>query len=399
MKVASDVVPDNVPPARDVLEQLERMLGARRFKAAAFQKKFLTHVVHRALEGQKSTEDSIGRALIPGFKKDEDTKVRVTAITLRRNLRKYFEREGSDDPVRIFIPDPPEDRSLRAPEGEAYTPKFSYHPFQAVSFKFKVGQALRSQDSVGALSRAIHNFSEVLELSPEHLGAALGMVEAWCSAIYWLENSDEYGWLDKIANEAAKVLYKVKERASKHWKLHAIHGFLCLEMDALDLAKAPFEQAFSLSRASTESYPPYLRFLARSGERERALRLAQQYLEERLGNANAYVEYADVALWAGQMEEASKTLEIALKVCGESGLVHHRLFFIRLLQRRFDEAIVHHDWMAQLLDSVACESTNDSARRLIETWPEEERQTLHELALRHERRRQAISSALESTKE
>jgi len=390
----------NKPSASEINEQLQRMLSTKRFKNAPVQSEFLSISVDRTLQGKKVPEHVVAKALFPGKGVEEDaTNVRVTAINLRKRLNEYFEAEGSDDPVRIFLPEPPQDRKDRPPEGESYQALFTYHPFQAVSFQFKVAKALHAQDSVGSLSSAIHKFNEVLELAPEHLGAALGMVESWCSAIYWLKNSDENGQLDEIACEAVKLLHKIEPRASKHWKWHAVHGFLFLEMDLLDRAGEAFQKAVSLSCAATESYPPYMRFLARSGERGRALWLGQRYLEGRLENANAYVEYADVALWAGQMEEASKILEIALQVCGESGLVHHRLFFIRLLQRRFDEAIVHHEWIAQLLDSVACESTNDSARKIIEAWPEEERQRLHELALRQERRRLAISSALESTKE
>jgi hypothetical protein len=180
---------DTRPSRPEIEEQLERMCSAKRFRNATNQSDFLAVVVNRALQGKKTPGHVIAKALFPlKFLKDESTDVRVTAGNLRGSLKKYFDGEGSDDPVRIFLPDPPEDKSVRPAEGEAYTPLFSYHPFQAVSFQYRLAEALLSKDSVGRTKDALHKFGEVLDLAPHHVGAALGMSEAWCCLLHWLKS-------------------------------------------------------------------------------------------------------------------------------------------------------------------------------------------------------------------
>lgn len=387
------------PSDTEVKNQLRHMLSAKRFKNAPSRSRFLALVVKYALQGKLISEDVVGKALLGRkFKKDESTDVRVTAKNLRKTLTQYYELEGKDDPVRISLPNPPKDKSISFAANEAYRPHFSYHPLNAVNFQYKIAEVLYSQNSLHSTSAAIQNFVGVLDLAPEHLGAALGSVEAWCSLIYWLRDSDDGGWLEKISAEAATLLERIRSRATHLWRFHAVFGYLFLEMNQLELAKQEFLQALSINRVNTESYPPYLRFLARFGERELGSRLAQRYIETNLGERQAYIEFADILICVGCVDEAITMLGIAHQMFGDFGLLHHRLFLIRLTQKRFQEAIAHQDWMRSLLDPVACEASLNTARKVVDSWPEEDRKELKRLATIQDQRDKAISRVLKASK-
>jgi tetratricopeptide (TPR) repeat protein len=360
---------DARPSDSEIKEQMKRMLLAKRFRNAVKQASFLAIVVERALAGEGTPERVLAKKLFPHKSAEEDaTHVRVTAGNLRSSLGKYYEAEGADDPVRIMLPDPPEDKSLRPAEGEAYRPIFIYHPFQAVSFQYKLGEVFLSRD----LQAAVDRFRDVIALAPGHVGAGLGLVEAWCSVLFWLRAIGDVALVDEISKEGLSLLDRLRAHSPKFWKVHALAGFLLTETGRLDRAKEAFSEALSLSRTSTESYPPYLFYLAKSGNTKRGCRLAERYLELRLSDANAYIVYADVLLLAGQTENAAKVLETALQIHGDIGLAHHRLFLRRMDERRFDDAIMHFGRMIPLIDPLALEVTAGFVEKSIEAWPDEE---------------------------
>lgn len=116
------------PTSIEIKSQLEHMLAGKRFKTAWSQAEFLELAVRRALEGKKTPGHIVAKTLFKEkFRKDESTDVRATANHLRATLKKYYTGEGHGDLVCIALPEPPEDKSIKLPEGEAYTPLFSYN--------------------------------------------------------------------------------------------------------------------------------------------------------------------------------------------------------------------------------------------------------------------------------
>jgi TolB-like protein/cytochrome c-type biogenesis protein CcmH/NrfG len=104
-----------------VREQLERVLSSRHFSRNERLSRFLRFVVERHLEGRDSElKESVIAIEVFGRKADYDPKedaiVRTEAIRLRARLSKYYEGEGSRDPVIIELPKGGYTPSFRRPE-------------------------------------------------------------------------------------------------------------------------------------------------------------------------------------------------------------------------------------------------------------------------------------------
>ena len=123
---------DLSPTPSEIREQLARMVASARFRNAFNQSAFLKLVVERALQGKKTSGHVIAKVLFgEKFSKGESTDVRVTATNLRKTLKRYYATEGSEDLTIIALPNPPEDKSVKLTEGQAYTPGFSYNNHHA----------------------------------------------------------------------------------------------------------------------------------------------------------------------------------------------------------------------------------------------------------------------------
>lgn len=156
------------------------MLAAIRFQNATNPADFLKLVVDRALQGIKTPGKFIADTLFPY--KDE-INVRATASNLRRTLKEYYSREGHEDLVVIALPDPPKDKSVKLPEGEAYRPRFSYNPNHAVAEAIRLGDYHLSRATHADLNYAIEYFFKALEIAPGNLRASIGVAEALCYSL------------------------------------------------------------------------------------------------------------------------------------------------------------------------------------------------------------------------
>jgi len=112
-----------------VREQLERVLSSRDFSRNERLSRFLRFVVERYLEGKDSElKESVIAIEVFGRKADYDPKedaiVRTEAMRLRARLSKYYDGEGSRDPVIIELPKGGYTPSFRRPEA-AEPPKAS----------------------------------------------------------------------------------------------------------------------------------------------------------------------------------------------------------------------------------------------------------------------------------
>ncbi len=117
----------NPPKRTDVIIQIERILSSPDFLATERIRRFLSYVVHEAIDGRKQrlkgytiAVEVLGRS--PDFDLQNDPVVRIEAGRLRRSLERYYLKAGRADCVLIDIP-----------KG-TYAPEFSWiqAPFDAL---------------------------------------------------------------------------------------------------------------------------------------------------------------------------------------------------------------------------------------------------------------------------
>jgi serine/threonine-protein kinase len=96
-------------PAAAVGEQLARIVDSPRFVSSARLRRFLTHIVNRAIGGDLDSLKEFSVAMEVFDRTSEydpsiDAIVRVEARRLRAKLKEYYEGPGSNDPVLIGRP-------------------------------------------------------------------------------------------------------------------------------------------------------------------------------------------------------------------------------------------------------------------------------------------------------
>lgn len=361
------------PTPTEIKNQLECMLASKRFRNAPNQRDFLALAVNRALQGKKTPGHIVAKTLFKDkFVKDESLDVRVTASNLRATLKKYYVDEGHADLVHIALPDPPKDKSIKLPEGEAYAPIFSYNSTHPVSKEYKLGMYYLSRGMWDDYTKAQDHFKAVIRLAPQHIGSYIGLAEAFVGSLHWSREFDSQEDIDETAMQAAQLLDWVYERASGFWRLHAAGAFMLKEQGRyLDDAKAEFEVALRLDRTSTEDYPPYFFFLVRVGEKSEAIRLARQHLERYPDSMAAHMTCASVLMKADQVLEAKAVLKKALAIDRGYYAVHFWLALITLAQRRPKEVLGHIMQVKLLADDMTYNFVLRWCWQLIERLPKE----------------------------
>jgi hypothetical protein len=94
---------------RQVLDQLERILGSPPFRSSKRCSDLLSHVVHASCEGQLDflKERTLGVAVFdrhPEYDTNQDPIVRNTAGQVRKRLAQYYCELGRDQELRIDLP-------------------------------------------------------------------------------------------------------------------------------------------------------------------------------------------------------------------------------------------------------------------------------------------------------
>ena len=356
------------------------MLASVRFRSAKTQSDFLEHVVKRALHGKKTSEANLGKKLLGSkYIKDESTHVRVAAGKLRLALKRYYAREGREDLVIIALRDPSEDKTVRPPEGEAYTPTFRYNPAHSVGKEYQLGMYYLSRGMWEDHKKAMDHFVAVLRMAPEHIGASIGLCEAYCGTFYWDREFLSATDVDELVMQAAGFLDRVDARARRFWRLHAAGGYMMVtgaavkawEQSSLEDAKTTFDTALKLDRASTENYPPYFDFLIHVKNSAEAVRLVRQYLDARPGDMAAHTTCARILLSAGEVLEANEVLQKALTIDRGYYAVHFYLALIAVARRRPEEMVMHILQLQLLADDVTYRTALRWAGKLAEQWPQD----------------------------
>src|SRR5688500_3591408 len=109
MMYVTGTLPGSKVQTEVVQHQLRRILDSRTFARAGRQARFLDYVVGKTSDGLAGElkEYVIAREVFErpdSYDPQIDSVVRVEASKLRTRLQKYYETEGSSDPIRIEIP-------------------------------------------------------------------------------------------------------------------------------------------------------------------------------------------------------------------------------------------------------------------------------------------------------
>lgn len=350
---------DGRPSESEIEEQLQRMLASDRFRVAEKRSEFLEFVVRRAKEEKMSPGSTIARKLFPdkvwkrpdGKIKVEGHDVRQTANNLRDSLRKYYAHEGREDPVIISLPEPPEDRTVKLAEGEAYTPRFAYGAFHPVSRELRLGDHFHRRGTVEDGRIALRHFAKALTICPDHVDAAIGVIETWCGLLAHHEKPDEDSWAEVLV-KAERVLDAAWARGSKNWRLYAVVGNRYYYAGGSRMSKAAefFAKARTLDPIRTESYEPYIRCLIALGEVNEALALSKRYLDAHEEDSRAYVNYVLALSAAKRYGEIEAVLNRAVAIDKSNTFVQYYMAQLRIWQNRPDEALAHIELMKSLLD-------------------------------------------------
>jgi hypothetical protein len=98
------------PIARDdIFYQLEHMLASPDFHATPQQIALLKYVVNQSLESnvREIKENTIAAEVFgrgPDYDRSIDPIVGIQTDILRRVIKRYYQKAGKDDPIRIDIP-------------------------------------------------------------------------------------------------------------------------------------------------------------------------------------------------------------------------------------------------------------------------------------------------------
>lgn len=350
---------DGRPSESEIEDQLQRMLASDRFRVAEKRSEFLEFVVRRAKEGKKSPGSTIAQALFPdkvwirpnGTIKVESHDVRETAKNLRKTLKLYYAEEGREDRVIVSLPEPSEDRTVKLADGEAYTPRFSYGAFHPVSRELRLGSHFHRRGTVEDERTALRHFAKALAICPDHIDAAIGVIEAWCGLLANHEKPDAKAW-DGVLLKAEKVLDAAWMRGSKNWRLYAVVGNRFYYAGGSWVKKAAqfFAKAKALDPIRTESYEPYIRCLIDLGNVNEALALSKRYLDAHEEDSRAYVNYVLALAAAKRYGEIEAVLDRAVAIDRSDTFVQYYLAQLRIRQKRRKEAFAHIELMKLLLD-------------------------------------------------
>jgi tetratricopeptide (TPR) repeat protein len=235
--------------------------------------------------------------------------------------------------------------------------------------------------------KAREHFVAVLKLAQEHIGASIGLCEAYCGTLYWEREFISAADVDELVIQAAGFLDRVDTQSRGAWRLHAAGGYMLVtgaavkewEKDNLQKAQLAFEQALKLDRASTETYLPYFDFLSKVGKDEEAVQLAKRYLDARPDDMAAHTACARTLIQANRVLEAKEVLKRALAIDRGYYAVHFYLALVTLAQRRPEEILGHLVLVKLLADDLTYRTLLRWCGKVAEQWPPELQKKWHKV--------------------
>jgi tetratricopeptide (TPR) repeat protein len=125
-------------------------------------------------------------------------------------------------------------------------------------------------------------------------------------------------------------------------KVHMNLGILRARQKQWEQADKEFETANRLAPGELMILSAYADYLVSRGQREKAVRLVQQFVQANLDNAQAHVKLATLKLNSKDMSAAQKELERAIQIDPKNVLAHVRLGGIYEAQNEAEAAIAQY---------------------------------------------------------
>jgi tetratricopeptide (TPR) repeat protein len=352
------IATDFPPTTYEIVGQMRVILASPRFRKAGVPSAFLALTVRRAIKGQQTLGKHVAEALY----REKSTKgkvgdVRVAALNLRKLLRQFYEKEGKYEPVVIKFPEPPEDKTIKLSEGEAYTPLFSHNP-ENDPLPLRQGFAALERWTYRGLKQAFWIFSGLLGKKPHSLGAALGLVESMCKFA-------ERGWVNPLLMDQYEPCQRLLEKFASigwdHWRYWAVSAYShqLRGKSGEEDARRLYAEAIQLDCEAVQGYIPYIDFLLSTGEIDDSLGLAITYLYSHADNVNAYSLYGQALFRAKDWEQARRYLFAALNLDPNNYLAYETLILMLLSQRKFAESVTYLQRLQHLCDTESYEKLVD----------------------------------------
>jgi len=157
------------PPDHLIRKCLSKILE-KRLKKAPLQQRLLTKVVELALDGKwhEIKGETISEAAFGGRPKPNDSRVRSLFRHLRKNLRKYYNNEGSTDTMVIEIP-----KGSCAPEFRWALPPGGADTFKRLPKQESSPRSLKHFDDKGQSVQSDLLFLKTWEVSGPHLATSI----------------------------------------------------------------------------------------------------------------------------------------------------------------------------------------------------------------------------------
>jgi hypothetical protein len=292
----------------EVRLQLAAMLSKPRFRNATNQGDVLKFMVEAALKGKMIVEDDIGYALFPKYRSYESTDVRVTISSLRKSLQKYYEEEGVQEWIKITLPAPSKDKSLKLPPGEAYRPIISQNPRHPASVQFRIGETLSRRGDGFDLEPAIAAYTRTLELQPDFAEAVIGMGRVCCDL--YLHVSEERRPDLKATIET--LLHRAHSLAPELWRTFLLWALYYQRFGDTTAEDEAFRRALECNPAGVKEHYQYHNYLLRNGKVDEALEFAKSHADKHPDDPDLVAHYGQYLLLAKHIEQAVKTLQYAL---------------------------------------------------------------------------------------
>jgi hypothetical protein len=308
------------PARREVELQLERILADEVVASHAIPAGLLAYIVARTLDGQEVAEADIRADKFPepDYYRYSNV-VRINMQTVRRLLAEYYAGSGKDDPIIIALPESPPGKRIKFKSGDAYRPRFTYNPDNALAREFAIANKLLgggpSQSATG-----LTRLEAIVAAEPAQPDAVLGIAEAIGSRLVL-----EEGYVGAFVLLLLDYIARIEAQVPDYWRVHSVRGLLHLSNQDFSAAKKEFDIALALDRQSTINRGWYVAFLFATGRHEEGLRLFSVYADERVDDAYVQALHGVLLCKANHPQEGERVLWEALTLDRNCWTAHYGL--------------------------------------------------------------------------
>jgi hypothetical protein len=301
-----------IPTANEVRTQLNRMLASPYFNDAETQSNLLRFVVESALAEKPISEFDLKIALGGVFDVDSH-KERASAHVVRLKIKKYYDNEGANDLVEIYLP-----------PGPSYKPDIFYRfQSEAIAIYRRSLMWMRAATR-GSLFEADSEIRKVRNLEPNFVPAYLADAEIALLRIVVEQTLSLVKGYRASLHHARWPASRALEIEPKSCKANILIAAECfLDFQWAD-AEERFAEARRIDERETDSSMWYATFLMMGGEQSKGLHIAKSLAEQ-------YPESFWINLILSLFYYVLRDFDTALKTMFEDHASEEREVFYQLL--------------------------------------------------------------------